>query len=258
MHIYWNWRILRSFQDLRAVLLKVRVFCDAALSLKAKTWPSETSETLIFTTQGNILEDINNGAYQSAIFRAQFNGFYQAAPFCHFCQVGVLFIFTINTLVYFTINSPVSNVTLQVGYIDRIDICITIALSLQRKAHNIYNKLGRNLSFHISSSLVINHAITPRHTCMYVCMYVYIYTYICMYMYLCIYVCMAPRCGWARIVWHTCQVQHDNCALYYARRLCALDWLIYNSYSRWYLWRSRQDLERQTGFRQHCCVMRCR
>ena len=36
-------------------------------------------------------------------------------------------------LFIYTINTPVSNVTLEVGYIDRIDICTTIAQSLQRK-----------------------------------------------------------------------------------------------------------------------------
>ena len=61
-------------------MLKVRVSCDAALSLKAKNLTFETSGTLIFTIQRNILEDVNNGAYQSATFSAQFNGFYQAAP----------------------------------------------------------------------------------------------------------------------------------------------------------------------------------
>ena len=102
----------------------------------------------------------------------------------------------------FAINTPVSNVTLQVEYIDRIDICITIALSLQRKAYNIYIKLGRDLTFHIAFSLVINHAITPppfTRVCMYVCLYICMYarTYVCMYvcMYVCTYVRTAPSSG---------------------------------------------------------------
>jgi len=67
MHIYWNWWILRSFQDLRAVLLNVRVFRDAALSLKAKNATFEMSGNLFIY---HILEDVNMGTYQSATFSA--------------------------------------------------------------------------------------------------------------------------------------------------------------------------------------------